>query len=274
MIPTLDSRRVRVAGGEVAFDRVGEGPAVVLTHGTPSWSLLWREVVPALAADHTVYLWDLLGYGRSTPPRGARPSVALHAEALAALVEAWGLDDPVLVGHDIGAAAVLRAHLRHGLPARALALLDAAVLPPWTTPVAQHIQAHLDVYRTMPEHVFHELIRAHLATATHRPLDPGTERAYLEPYAGEAGQQRYLDQVEGFDEADTREVVARLGEVAVPTLVLWGEQDRWLPADAAGRLAAAISGARRVVVPRAGHFLPEDDPVATADELVSFLHNL
>jgi pimeloyl-ACP methyl ester carboxylesterase len=271
MIPTPASRRIRVTGGEVAFDRVGEGPAVVLTHGTPSWSMLWRDVVPVLAADHTVYVWDLLGYGRSRPAPGVRPSVARHAGTLAELVEAWGPDDPVLVGHDIGAAAVLRAHLLHGVPARALAVLDAAVLPPWTTPVAQHIQAHLDVYRTMPEHVFHELIRAHLATATHRPLDPPTESAYLEPYTGELGQQRYLDQVEGFAEADTRDVVAALDEVAVPTLVLWGERDRWLPADAADRLAAGIPGARRVVVPGAGHFLPEDDPATTAAELVRFL---
>jgi pimeloyl-ACP methyl ester carboxylesterase len=264
----------KVAGGAVAHARVGEGPAVVLTHGTPSSSVLWRDVVPELAKDHTVHVWDLLGYGRSTTAPGVRPSVALHAATLAELVEIWGLRDPVLVGHDIGAAAVLRAHLRHGVPARALALLDAAVLPPWTTPVAQHIQAHLDVYRTMPEHVFHELIRAHLATATRRPLADATERAYLEPYVGEAGQQRYLDQVEGFDEADTRDVVAALGEVGAPTLVLWGEQDHWLPADAADRLAAAIPDARRVVVPGAGHFLPEDDPATTAAELGRFLRCL
>jgi pimeloyl-ACP methyl ester carboxylesterase len=272
MIPTLET--VAVTGGTVAYERVGEGPAVVLTHGTPSWSMLWRDVVPELATDHTVYTWDLLGYGRSTTAPGVRPSVALHAETLAELVDAWALRDPVLVGHDIGAATVLRAHLRHHVPARALALLDAAVLPPWTTPVAQHIQAHLDVYRTMPGHVFHELIRAHLATATHRPLDAPTERGYLEPYTGEAGQQRYLDQVEGFDEADTREVVAALGEVATPTLVLWGEHDRWLPADAADRLAAAIPDARRVVVPEAGHFLLEDAPSATAVELGRFLRQL
>ncbi|MEU7818769.1 alpha/beta hydrolase [Pseudonocardia sp. NPDC049154] len=264
----------KVTEATVAYERVGDGPAVVLTHGTPSSSVLWRDVVPALAADHTVYLWDLPGYGRSTTAPGVRPSVALHARTLAELVDAWGLRDPVLVGHDIGAATVLRAHLRHRVPARALALLDAAVLPPWTTPVAQHIQAHLDVYRTMPEHVFHELIRAHLGTATHRPLGAATERAYLEPYAGEAGQQRYLDQVEGFDEADTRDVVAALGEVAVPTLVLWGEHDRWLPADAADRLTAAIPGSRRVVVPEAGHFLPEDDPATTAAELGRFLREL
>jgi pimeloyl-ACP methyl ester carboxylesterase len=263
-----------VSGGTVTFERVGEGPVVVLTHGTPSWSLLWRDVVPELATDHTVYLWDLPGYGRSTTAAGVRPSVALHAATLAELVDGWGLRDPVLVGHDIGAATVLRAHLHHRVPAGALALLDAAVLPPWTTPVAQHIRAHLAVYRTMPEHVFHELIRAHLATAVHRPLDPATERAYLGPYAGEDGQQRYLDQVEGFDGADTRDVVARLAEVAVPTLVVWGEHDRWLPADAADRLAAAIPGARRVVVPGAGHFLPEDDPATTAAELSRFLHEL
>ncbi|MBF6175791.1 alpha/beta fold hydrolase [Nocardia blacklockiae] len=276
MAPTVPAapERIRVSGGEVSYYRIGSGPPVVLTHGTPSRSLLWRHIAPVLAVRHTVYVWDLLGYGDSTLSPELRPSVARHAATLAELAERWELDDPVLVGHDIGAATVLRAHLRHDVPVRALALLDAAVLPPWTTPVAQHIQAHLDAYRSMPEHIFHELVRAHLATATHRPLDPVIERAYLAPYAGPAGQQRYLDQVEGFDDADTRDLVADLPEISAPALVLWGQHDRWLPAATASRLAAALPHAAHVTVPEAGHFLPEDDPTATVTELSAFLHRV
>lgn len=255
--------RVELEAGTIAVDVLGadrRGVPVVLTHGTPSWSYLWRHVAPALAEHRPVYLWDLPGYGDST---GQAPSVAGHARTLAALVDHWGLTGeraPVLVGHDIGAGTVLRAHLVQGTPARGLVLADAAVLSPWVTKVASHMQAHSDVYRTMPSHVFAELIAAHLRTTTHGELSADVEQAYLERYAGPEGQQRYLDQVVGFSDDDTRDVVARLGEITVPTHVIWGKHDTWLPMTAATTLRDAIPGARLTTVARAGHFLTEDAP--------------
>ncbi len=219
---------VDVEGGRVAVGVLGDGPPVVLTHGTPSWSYLWRHIAPRLCEHHTVYLWDLLGYGDSTPADGVQPSVALHARTLAELVAHWGLADPALVGHDIGGGAVLRAHLVHGVPARALVLLDTAVLAPWVTPASQHMQAHLDAYRSMPTPVFAELLGAHLRTAVQRPMPDDVVRAYLDPYSGPDGQQRWLDHVAGFTHDDTRDVVAHLDEITVPTQLVWGEDDKWL----------------------------------------------
>ncbi|MDF3049091.1 MAG: Fluoroacetate dehalogenase [Pseudonocardia sp.] len=254
--------RVDLPTGTIAVDVLGAdrpGTPVVLTHGTPSWSYLWRRVAPALAGDRPVYLWDLPTYGDST---GAMPSVAGHAATLAALVEHWGLTAPVLVGHDIGAGTVLSAHLVHGTPASALVLADAAVLPPWITGGTRHVQQHLDTYRGMPTHLFEAMIAGHLRTAVVRPLSEEAERAYLERFAGTDGRQRYLDQVAGFDEDDTREVVERLGDIAVPTDIVWGAEDTWLPLQAATTLRDAIPGARRHTIPDAGHFLTEDAPEA------------
>jgi pimeloyl-ACP methyl ester carboxylesterase len=252
--------RVDLPTGTIAVDVLGAGrpgTPVVLTHGTPSWSYLWRRIAPALAEHRPVHLWDLPTYGDST---GAHPSVAGHAETLAALVEHWGLTAPVLVGHDIGAATVLRAHLRHGTPAGALVLADAAVLPPWVTGGTRHVQQHLDTYREMPPHLFAAMIAGHLRTAVAGPLAEEAERAYLDRYAGTDGRRRYLDQVAGFDEDDTRAVVARLGEIAVPVDVVWGEEDTWLPLPMAKTLRDAIPGARGHTIPGAGHFLTEDAP--------------
>jgi pimeloyl-ACP methyl ester carboxylesterase len=254
--------RLELPTGTIAVDVLGAdrpGTPVVLTHGTPSWSYLWRRVAPALAEDRPVFLWDLPTYGDST---GADPSVAGHAATLAALVEHWGLTGPVLVGHDIGAAAVLRAHLLHGTPASALVLADAAVLTPWITGGTRHVQEHLDTYRVMPTHLFEAMIAGHLRTAVAGPLPEEVERAYLDRFAGTDGRRRYLDHVAGFDEDHTREVVDRLGELAVPVDVVWGEEDSWLPLPTATTLAEAIPGARRHGIPGAGHFVTEDAPEA------------
>jgi pimeloyl-ACP methyl ester carboxylesterase len=263
--------RIRVSGGEVAADVLGEGPPVVLVHGTPAWSYLWREVAPALARKHTVHVWDLLGFGDSRLDPGVAPSIAQQARALAELTEHWSLNTPSLVGHNIGGGIVLRAHLIHQVPVRRLALLDAAVLSPWNTPFTEHMQRHEDAYRTMPLHVFADIIAARLRTATHHQMSDAVANAYLAPWAGAAGQQRWVDQVASVSFEDTREVVARLDQITAPTLVLWGEQDQWLDPTTGDRLAAAIPGAHQATVTGAGHFLPEDNPQDTADALLRFL---
>jgi pimeloyl-ACP methyl ester carboxylesterase len=133
------------------------------------------------------------------------------------------------------------------------------------------MQRHEHAYRTMPPHVFADIIRARIRTATHRSMPDDVAEGYLAPWAGVDGQQRWIDQVASVTWEDTREVVDRLGAITAPTLVLWGEQDTWLPPTTAERLASAIPTARRTTIADAGHFLPEDEPGQTADELLRFL---
>lgn len=264
------TERVRVSGGEVATGVFGEGPPVVLVHGTPAWSYLWREVVPLLVRKHTVHVWDLLGFGDSRSGPGIAPSIARQAQTLAELVAHWGIESPFLVGHDIGGGIVLRAHLIEGVPARRLALLDAAVLGPWNTPFTEHLYNHADAYRTMPPHIFADIIAPRMRTATHRAMPDEVADAYLAPWAGLEGQQRWMDQVTAVHFDDTRDVVDRFDQIIAPTLVLWGEHDTWLDSTTGDRLAAAIPGAQRKTITGAGHFVAEDNPHDTAQALLRF----
>ena len=263
--------RIHVSGGEVAAGTFGEGPPVVLVHGTPAWSYLWRNVVPVLARQHTVHVWDLLGFGDSRATPGIAPSIARQAHTLAELIEHWDLHAPSLVGHDIGGGIVLRTHLIERVPVHRLALLDAAVLGPWNTPFTEHQQRYEDAYRTMPTHIFNDIITARLRTAVHQPMSDATASAYLDPWADEAGQGRWLDQVSAVTFNDTVDVVDQLGRISAPTLVLWGENDEWLEPTARDELTAAIPGARQATIARAGHFLTEDNPHDVADALLQFL---
>lgn len=264
-------QRIRVSGGEVAARVFGQGPPVVLVHGTPASSFLWRKVVPLLSREHAVYVWDLLGFGDSRLAAGVEPSIARQARTLAELVEHWGLNAPSLVGHDIGGGIVTRVHVVERVPVRRLALLDAAVLGPWNTPFTEHQQRHADVYRTMPADIFGDLVAARFRSATHEPMPDEVADAYLAPWSGHAGQQRWMDQVTAVSFEDAREAMDRLGEIAVPTLVVWGDEDQWLDLATADRLAAAIPGARLVTVPQAGHFAAEDNPRDVAQALLRFL---
>lgn len=264
------TRRFPSSGGSVAWDRHGAGPPLVLVHGTPASSHLWRRITPRLAERFSVHVWDLLGYGGSEKREGQNVSIAAQARLLADLLEHWDLDAPAVVGHDVGAAIVLRAHLRHGRRFRRIALLDAVAFNPWLTPTTTHIRAHLEHYRAMFLPAFEELVRAHLSTAVHRSMDEETVDAYLAPWRGEEGRAAYLRKIVQVDEGQTAELEPLLGSIRVPVLVIWGERDRWLDPSLGRRLAGAIPEARLVLVPEAGHFVTEDAPEEVAAHLLEF----
>jgi pimeloyl-ACP methyl ester carboxylesterase len=171
----------------------------------------------------------------------------------------------------VGAAVVLRAHLVEGRAAGRLVLADAAVLLPWNTPATQHMKRHLEAYRTMPPHLYERIVAGHLATAVARPPAPEALAGYLRPWQGTEGQAAYFRKIEQWRDGDMAVLEGLLGRVDVPTLVLWGTEDAWLSPALADRLAAAIPGARRALVPGAGHFVMEDDPDAVVRELLAFL---
>jgi len=267
------TRRAELSRGTVAWDVFGSGPPIVLVHGTPSWSYLWRSVVPPLAREFTVYVLDLPGYGDSPAPIDGDVSIASHATTLGELLDVWGLEAPAAAGHDIGGAILLRAHLMHRRSFARLALIDAVVLAPWITPTTRHIQAHLDVYRTMPNHIFDRVAAAHLRTAVHGIFDEGAFAAYHERWQGVAGQAAYLAKVASFDEQHTRQFEAQLETIQVPVLVAWGANDAWLDPALADRLRERIPGSTVRVIAEAGHFAMEDAPVEVTQALLDFFRS-
>jgi pimeloyl-ACP methyl ester carboxylesterase len=258
------------AGGTVAYEVIGDGPPVVLVHGTPSWSYLWRKVANELAGRFTVYVYDLLGYGTSEKREGQDVSIPAQTRVLAELLDLWDLQEPCIAGHDFGGAITLRLMLLDGRQFRRLALCDAVAIAPWITPFSRHVQRYLEAFQTVPEHIHREMLAAHLRTAIARDMSDAELEPYLRPWLGPVGQAAYYRQVAQFDERYTREIEPRYGEIDTPTLVLWGEQDGWLAPEFGRRLADAIPDARLARVPDAGHFVPEDQPGSATDALAGF----
>jgi pimeloyl-ACP methyl ester carboxylesterase len=151
-------------------------------------------VAPVLAERLSVYVFDLLGYGDSSP-NSEDVSIAAQTQALAELLGLGGLDSPAVAGHDIGGAIALRAHLLEDIQFDRIALLDAVVLRPWITEASRHVQAHMDTYRTMPTHIYEQVVAAHLHTTVHRPMDGDAFKEYMDQWRGKSGQEAYLQKV-------------------------------------------------------------------------------
>jgi pimeloyl-ACP methyl ester carboxylesterase len=258
--PPPTNERFAVADHEVRWGRWGAGPPVVFCHGTPWSSALWARIADAVSADHTVYLWDMLGYGGSTMADGQDVSLAAQGAHFADLLGHWELVEPHVVAHDYGGAVALRAHLLHGARYRSLALVDVVALAPWGSEFFRLVGAHAAVFAQLPPPLHEALVRAYITGAAHRPLRAADLDTLTAPWLGDRGQAAFYRQIAQADQRYTDEIEPRYPTLDLPVQVVWGTEDTWIPVDRAHRLAALIPGARLDLVPDAGHLIQLDAP--------------
>jgi pimeloyl-ACP methyl ester carboxylesterase len=258
-------------GQSVRYGVLGEGPPLVLVHGTPFSSVVWRGIAPHLARRRRVYYFDLLGYGRSEMRDGQDVSLGVQNRLFAALLDHWGLQQPDVVAHDFGGATVLRAMLLNTRAYRTLSLIDPVALAPWGSPFVRHVRQYEAAFAGLPATIHAAILPAYIGGAVHRPLSDEAARLYLEPWSSAAGQAAFYRQIAQMDQRYTDEIERRYGEIACPTLILWGEQDAWIPIARGRELASRIPGAIFRPVPDAGHLVQEDAPEAILAALLEFL---
>jgi len=257
-------------GDLVRYGTFGDGPAVVLVHGTPFSSYVWHRVAPYLADRHQVYFFDLLGYGRSEKREGQDVSLGVQNLLLAELLDHWGLDRPHVVAHDFGGTTALRTHLLGGRDYQTLTLIDPVVFSPWGG-FDRHVLGHEEAFRGLPRNIHQAILSTYIREAINRELPEDELAPYLQPWLDDAGQAGFYRQITQFDERWTDEVEPLYHETRCPTLVLWGEQDRWLPVEHGRRLAGLMEHASFKPVSGAGHLVQEDAPEALVAAILGFV---
>ncbi len=258
-------------GREVWWQRLGAGPVVVFCHGTPWSSQLWRPFADALAGSHTVYLWDMPGYGQSSKHPHHAVSLDVQGELFAALLAHWELSSPHVIAHDYGGAVSLRAHLLHGASYASLALVDVVALAPWGSDYFRLVGEHADVFAALPPAVHQGALRAYVSGASHVGLTPAALDGLVAPWLGAEGQAAFYRQIAQADERYTDEFAELLATIDLPVLVVWGREDTWIPVDRADRLAGMVPGSRLRVIDGAGHLVQLDQPTALAVTLTEWL---
>lgn len=263
--------RHETSGGVVHWTRFGTGSPVVLLHGTPFSSWVWRDVARALAHRHEVFVWDMLGYGRSEMSRGQDVSLRAQAEIFVSLLDRWGLDSCAVVAHDFGGAVALRAHLLHGAVYERLVLADAVALAPWGSPFFRLVGEHPEVFEQLPERLHRALVREYVCSASGRGLREDVLDALVEPWLGPVGQAAFYRQIAQADQRYTDEFESLLDTLGLPVLVCWGSADSWLPPERGRDLARRIPGADLRLLDGAGHLVQEDAPAELTSALLDFL---
>jgi pimeloyl-ACP methyl ester carboxylesterase len=265
------SQKFDYRGQPVACDVLGDGEPVVLVHGTPFSSYVWRSIARELARTRQVFLFDLLGYGQSEKRAGQDVSLGVQNELLASLLQHWELTQPDIIAHDFGGATALRAHLLNGCDYRRLLLFDAVAIRPWGSAFVQHVRQFEAAFAGMPDYLQRAVLQAYIRTAIARPVTEEELEPYVAPWLGPVGQSAFYRQIAQMDLRYTDEVQARYGEIRCPVMILWGTADAWLPLDRGHQLASMIPGSAFQAVEGAGHLVQEDAPEAIVSAAFRFL---
>ncbi len=275
--PLVPFRRyvVPAAGHRVHVMEAGRGRPVLLLHGNPTWSFLYRKVAARLyGAPLRLVMPDLVGLGLSDKPTDPGfHTLDGHATVLGALVDALDLQDLVFVGQDwggpIGGLALAR---RPGRMTGAVVLNTVLAPPkPGFTPTAFHRFSRMPVVSDV---VFRGLgfPQLDLSVAQRDPLRGSVARAYRWPLRSFADRVAPLALARMVPDTMEHPSVPPLGEVRDfiegfrgPAAIVWGTGDPVL-----GRLAdrtARMLPEARVQKLEAGHFIQEEEPAAIADAI-------
>ena len=254
----------------------GEGPPILLLHGEPTSSYLWRNVIrPLVANGYRAVAPDLIGFGRSDKPSDIGwYTYDRHVSSIATLVDTLGLSGMTLVVHDWGGPIGLRFAVEHEELVDRLVILDTGIgggRPPsdaWLRfrAAVRRLGGDVDPVR---------LIEA----GTVGGLTEEARAAYAAPFPtpeSKAGVLAFPELVPAEPDHPNTAPMNRVREALAswtkPTLVIWGAEDRALPASLAHGFAELIPGAGEpVVLEGAGHFLQEDRPDEIAAAIVRFL---
>jgi haloalkane dehalogenase len=257
----------------LAHIEVGDGLPVVMLHGEPTWSFIYRKLIPPLCdAGYRCIAPDHAGFGRSDKPTDpAWYGLDSHTELTGRLLEDLDLDDVTLVVHDWGGPIGVRTALAHRQRIARIVILDTALDPKdaWMIDAWVRFREFVERTEDLP-------IGAMMKTAC--ALDPGDDviAAYDAPFperAAKGGARGVPLSVPRTRETapDVRRLYAALRDDPLPILILWGELDLFLTLATGQRLAAEIGRRINHVIPDAGHALQEDQGELVAALIADWL---
>ncbi len=261
----------------------GSGPPILMVHGQPTWSYLYRKMIPPLvAAGYRCIAPDLMGFGLSDKPTDESVyTLRRHVELVTGLVEKLELKGITIVGQDWGGPISLRYAIDHRDNVRALVILNTFVK---TTPIpllfslvlrsgsfSSFLIRRMDLFRKM---AFRR------GWPFRRPVDPRAMEQYKMPHptaASRGGIAAFPKMIPGNDRHPNAEYIseidATLPELDIPVLVMFSDRDIVFKVDEGQRITQMVANGRFEVVRNAGHYLQEDAGEEIAERMVTFLRD-
>jgi haloalkane dehalogenase len=266
-----------IDGARMHYVDEGTGTPIVMLHGTPTWSFLYRDVITALAPHYRCIVPDHLGFGLSDKPAHAAYRPVDHARRLHALIDHLELRDLTLIVHDFGGPIGLSYALEQPHNIRSLVVLNTWLWSLRGEPVAEvagitgsgRLGALVFQRLNFELQVLFKLVwgdKAKLSAALHqqylKPFPTPSDRRAIQTFAHEL-----RDSSAWYDELwQQRERIKD-----IPTLIMWGLKDPIFTARSLARWQALFTRAQTVTFPNAGHYVQEEERESLGQLVGQFL---
>jgi pimeloyl-ACP methyl ester carboxylesterase len=269
------SKFVKIMGADVHYVDEGSGDTIVMIHGFASSLHTWNRVADELKREHRVIRLDLPPFGVTGPLRSAHGEIETmnlptYRRLIDTFLQALGISRATFIGNSLGGLISWDYALRHRGAVDRLVLIDSAGFP-------MKLPIYINLFNSalvrvsspwwLPEAIVKSAVRN--VYGDPRKIDAVTLRRYVEFFHGEGARTAIGKMVPtlDFDDVDTN----ALKTLDVPTLVLWGAKDHWIPTAHAGEFASRIPGAKSVMYAGLGHIPMEEAPERVLTDLHAFL---
>jgi pimeloyl-ACP methyl ester carboxylesterase len=270
-------RHVQLDGLRLAYRELGSGPPILLLHGWPTSSFLWRAILTALAPANRAVAVDLPGFGASDKPLGIRYSFEFFAETLDRFLAHLGIDRVGLAVHDLGGPVGVHWMLERPGRVTRLALLNTLLYPEFSEAVKEFVRAcaspELRDKITSPAGL-EAIMRDGFGDPTKLTAD--VLAAVQEPFGTPEARRALADAGIGLSRKGFVQIARGLASVRIPVRVVYGARDRVLPdvAQTMARVKNDLPHAEVTVLPDCGHFLQEEAPSEVGALLARFFERV
>lgn len=245
---TVEGKRVRLA-------RLGHGPPLLLLHGYPDTLQVWSALAPLLAETHSVIAFDWPGTGDSEAWSGGASPIDL-ARRLVRLLDAWGIDRAVVVGHDMGGQPALAAAAMEPSRIARVVVMNSLVIwnerTSWEIDLLRRFRINRFLLRHAPRLVFERAVRTSVSDL------PDDVRSELWHHFAKRERREFIIRMCAGYEGTLPRLSDMYEQITVPVRIVWGSRDRHFPLAHGERLHALVPGSELCVIEDGGHWMAWD----------------
>jgi 2-hydroxymuconate-semialdehyde hydrolase len=248
---------------------------ILLIHGIPDASDSWSSTAAELARTHPVYAVDLAGYGYSDRPKDYDVSLSAQANYLLEFLDKLGLEQVIIAGHDIGGGIAQIFAARNPLRVEKLVLINTVIDDHW--PVFEMRLLRVPLFGYMSLALMERPMWEHVLKKGYFNSDMVTDAVihrYQHWYQGSSGRWRLIHNARALNSADLSGLSATIRALPIPTLILWGCEDRYLDAEPPKKLCHDMKHCRFEFINNAGHFVMDEQPQRVSSFIQKFLEPL
>ena len=265
-----NSQFMAIEGMNVHYRISGSGPSVVLIHGTGSSLHTWEKWTAILEKEYQVISFDLPAYGFTGANPSGDYSLELCAKVLDELVTKLGIDSFSISGNSLGGAVSWRYATLYPDKVQKMILIDPAGFPLDKAPSLPFKLAQSDFWSKLIKYFSPKFIIANSVKEVYHNDELATDEVidrYYDMALCESNRQGFVDRIRNAKPVNSQ----LISTVTTPTLIMWGEEDTWIPVELAQQFKENIQGSELIIYKNTGHVPMEEIPEKTVKDAIEFL---